>query len=152
MDMDVFYETRPAMTVALGVVGQERGRILSADQAFGDLLECGADSLIDRPLADVFHPDSRGHACEGLARVADRTCRSFNGVVCIVTANGSVRWFSIHACLTSGAAPEQLLVRVFALPVRFLEEDAAKAQRTSSTDRLAVALDLEPLGPHSLAV
>jgi PAS domain-containing protein len=152
MDMDVFYETRPAMTVALGVVGHERGRIMSADQAFGDLLECAEGSLIDRPLADVFHPDSRSNACEGLARVVDRTCRSFNGVVCIVTTNGSVRWFSIHACLTSGADPEQLLVRVFALPVRFLEEDAAKAQRTSSTDRLAVALDLEPLGPHSLAV
>jgi PAS domain S-box-containing protein len=150
MDMDSFYETRPAMTLVIGTAGKERGRIVNADRAFGDLLHFAVDALIDRPIADLLHPDCRDDAREQFARVAARQCQRFDGVFRVLSARGSVRWLSVHACLTSGVEPERLLLRAFALPVRLLAVEAAKAQRTSSTDRLAVALDLAPVAPAQL--
>lgn len=150
MDMGSFYETRPAMTLVIGITGEERGRIVSADRAFGSLLDFGSASLVDRSIADFVHPDCRDDACEQFARVVARRCRRFDGVFRVLDAGGSVRWLSIHACLTSRIEPERLLLRVFALPVRLLAVDAAKAQRASSTDRLAVALDLAPVVPAQL--
>ncbi len=143
--MGSFYETRPVMTLSVGTVGVDRGRIVGADRALGNLLGVDSDSLLDRPIADVVHPESRDEACEQFARVVARKCRRFDGVFRVIAAGGSVRWLSIHACLTSNIEPELLLLRVFALPVRLLALDTAKAQRTSSTDRLAVALDLAPV-------
>jgi PAS domain S-box-containing protein len=152
MDMDSFYETRPPITLIVGITGKQRGRIISADDAFGDLLDLAPDSLAGRPVTDFIHPDSRDEASAQLARVIARECRRFDGVFRVPTGIGTVRWLSIHACLTSSSEPERLILRVFALPVRLLAVDAAKAQRTSSTDRLAVALDLAPVAPGQLVL
>jgi PAS domain S-box-containing protein len=152
MDLDAFYETRPVTTVMIGVAGEDYGRIVSTSEAFGDLLGCEPDALIGRALIDFVHPDSRDRACDEFAQLVGRHCRSFDGVVRILPANGSVRWLSVRACLTSGCTPEQLLLRVFALPVRLLPVETANAQRTSSTDKLAVAVDLAPVAPMRIAV
>ena len=145
MDLDGFYETRPVTTIAVGIAGEDSGRIISTSQTFGALIGCGPDTLIGQALADFIHPDSRERSCQHFARVISGDVRSFDGVIRIVLANCDVRWLSVHACLSTGPVPQQLLLRVFALPVRILPRASANAKRASNTDKLAVAVDLAPI-------
>jgi PAS domain-containing protein len=145
MDIDAFYETRPVTTVMVGIAGAQDGRIVSTSQTFGALLGRRPDALIGRSLVDFIQPDSRERATDQFAHVVNGDLRSFDGVIRFVLANRTVRWLSVHACLSTGPAPPQLLLRLFALPVRLLPVAAANAQRTGATDKLAVAVDLAPI-------
>jgi PAS domain S-box-containing protein len=153
MDLDSFYEARPVTTVVIGAEGEECGRIVSASLSFADLVGCTPDALVGRAAFDFVHRDDRSRACDEFTRLVARRASAFDGVGRMLSASGSVRWLGVHASLT-GVGPEstRLLVHVFALPVRLLSVNVAKAQRASSTDRLAVALNLEPVGSAQAAV
>ena len=140
------------MTLVIGVEGKERGLILGADPAFGDLLGFPPGSLIDRAVADLVHPDSHDEVGRQLARVVGRECRRFGGVFRVPDADGELRWLSFHACLTAHIEPEQLLLRVFALPVRLPALDSAQTRRKRSRDWPEVELDLAHVAHGNLAM
>jgi PAS domain S-box-containing protein len=145
MDFDGFYETRPVTTITVGIAGEDRGLIISTSQAFAALLGFQPDALIGRALVDLIHPDSRDRARDQFAQVISGHVRGFSGVIRVVLANSTVRWLSVHACLSTDPASQALLLRVFALPVRILPRTEANDNRSSNTDKLAVAIDLAPI-------
>jgi PAS domain S-box-containing protein len=145
MDIHSFYDARPITTVLVGVGRKTNGRIVTASPAFGELVGEAPEALVGRALGDFIHEEDRGRVRDQFARLASRECKTFDGVGRMLTANGGVRWHTVHASLASGSNDDQQLgISVSALPVRLLPAKAANARRTSSTDRLSVALDLAP--------
>jgi PAS domain S-box-containing protein len=145
MDINGFYEVRPVTTVTIGVHGEERGRIVSASPTFGELVGCTSDALIGRSLMDFVHLDDQGRAQDAFDQLVHRGSAVYDGVGRLVSPNGAVRWSTVHVSKPSDCEREQLLVLVAAMPVRLLQPKDANERRTSSTDRLGVALDFEPV-------
>ncbi|HEX2702943.1 MAG TPA: PAS domain-containing protein [Solirubrobacteraceae bacterium] len=144
MDLDRFYEARPVARALIGTSDEERGLIVSASNALADLLACDCAALVGRALVDFVHPDDRRRARKEFARLVVRGRATYDGVGRLLAANGDVRWLTVHASLAPDCERQRLAVHALAMPVRPLSVKVANARRTSSTDRLGVALDLEP--------
>jgi len=93
-------------------------------------------------LSDFIHPDDRQRALCEFARLIGRRRTTYDGVGRLLDAWGEVHWVSVHASLMSAGTRELLRVRALALPLRPLSARDADDHRTSSNDRLSVALDV----------
>ncbi len=145
MNLGGFYDARPGTTVLVGVSRGERGTILSASPTLAALVACSPDELPGATLLDYVHPDDQRRAAYEFARLVNRRSATFDGVGRLRARDGAVHWLSTHANLVEIGGSEQLLIRGFVLPVRLLAADEASRRRTSGTDKLHVALDLEPV-------
>jgi PAS domain S-box-containing protein len=143
MDIGHFYEERPVTTALIGVTGEERGRIVSATTAFGDLLACAPDELAGVALFDFIHPEDRLRSLHEFCRLVQRRSASFDGVGRLCARDGTVRWMAVHANLVPCGEGDRIAIRVFALPVRFLPVEDVPSRRTRRSNRLHLALDLE---------
>lgn len=145
MDIEQFYEGRLATTVIVGIRAEASGRILSASSSFCELLGAAPRALVGSSILEFVHPDDRDRARHEFAQLVSGVRATYDGVGRVLAPRGAVHWVTVHASVTWGGEPEGLLINAYAMPVRLLPAKDANERRTSSTDRLGVALDFEPL-------
>jgi hypothetical protein len=96
MDIGRFYETRPVITVMIGVVGGQSGQTVTTGRAFGDPIGCPPDALLARAPVNLIHGDSRSEVRDRFERAACRRRRGVNGFIRTIAPHGGLRRLSFQ--------------------------------------------------------
>jgi PAS domain S-box-containing protein len=113
MDVRLFNDA-PVGIALIGVAGDDSGRIVRANRAFGTLLASTPDELAGTSMCDLIHTDDRARAAAEFVRLIGQTGGSCEGEGRLLTSDGQTRWVRVHAGLlpTDGVARAVVMIHV----------------------------------------
>ena len=108
------FNDAPVGIALIGVGGDDCGRIVRANRAFGTLLASTPDELAGASMCDRIHSDDRARAADEFARLIGQAGGSCEGEGRLLTTDGQTRWVRVHAGLlpTDGVARALVMIHV----------------------------------------